>query len=149
VARVLKGMPVDKAEWQLDFAVKRSSGPLKKLLKSAVSNAENNFGLVKENLFIKDLIVNEGRKLKRGMPRAMGQSNLIEKKSSHLKMVLEEKVPGLKVKKTEAAVKEEKAIPEEEKFQTKAKKPMVETRKPVGPKTVLGGMKRFFRRKSI
>ena len=83
------------------------------------------------------------------MPRAMGQSNLIEKKSSHLKIILEEKVPGLKAKKPEPAVKEVKTVPEEEKFPTKTKKPMMETKKPVGQKGVLGGVRKFFRRKSI
>ncbi len=153
VARALKGLPVARAEHQLNFIVKRSSGPLGKLLKSAVSNAENNFGLVKDNLFIKELIVNQGVTLKRSMPRAMGQAGLIEKKSSHIKIVLEEKVPGLKAKKPELAAKENKTMVEEEKAQEKQKKPVMETKNPVLKKGVFGKVKnigrRFFRRKSI
>lgn len=155
VAQVLRGMPVEKAESQLDFTVKRSAGHLKKLLKSAVSNAENNFGLVKENLFIKELIVNEGRKLKRNMPRAMGQSNLIEKKSSHLRIVLEEKVSGLKRPRAErpaadidlpSGSKSQKS--DETRPQRKA------TSAPGRPtsapgRSVMGGVRKFFRRKSI
>lgn len=148
-AKFLRGMPVEKAEHQLSFVVKRSSGPLSKLLKSAVSNAENNFGLIKENLFIKELLVNEGVKIKRFMPRAMGQAGLIQKKSSHIKIVLEEKVPGLKARKPEPVVKEMKVEPEEEKFHDKTKKPVVESRKPLVKKEVFGGVRKFFRRKSI
>ena len=148
VAKVLRGMPVEKAEAQLNFTIKRSSGPMMKLLKSAISNAENNFGLVKENLFIKELIVNEGIKMKRSMPRAMGQAGLIEKKSSHIKIVLEEKVAGLKAKKPELVAKEAKGVTEEEKMHDKAKKPIIETQKPAAKK-VMGGVRKFFRRKSI
>ena len=147
-AMTLKGLAVDRAEAQLNFRVKRSAGPLAKLLKSAVSNAENNFGLMKENLFIKDLIVNEGVKIRRFMPRAMGQAGLIQKKSSHIKIILEEKVPGLRVKKSEPIAKEAKGIQEEEKIHDKIKKPIIETQKPA-VKKVLGGVRKFFRRKSI
>src|SRR3989344_5096720 len=140
VAKVLRGMPVEKAEAQLNFTIKRSSGPMMKLLKSAVSNAENNFGLVKENLFIKELIVNEGVKIRRFMPRAMGQAGLIQKKSSHIKIVLEEKVPGLKVKKSEPITKEAKGVHEEEKAHDKTKKPVIENQKPAAKK-VMGGVR--------
>lgn len=153
VAKILRGLPVEKAEQQLNFVVKRSSGPLGKLLKSAVSNAENNFGLVRDNLFIKDLIVNEGVKIKRFMPRAMGQAGMIQKKSSHIRIVLEEKVPGLKIKKPEFTAKESKMAVEEEKIQDKQKKPVMETKKPVAKKGVFGEVKnigrKLFRRKSI
>ena len=148
VARTLKGMPVARAEAQLNFRVKRSSGPLAKLLKSAISNAENNFGLVKENLFIKELVVKQGVKMKRSMPRAMGQAGMIQKKSSHIRIVLEEKVPGLKAKKPEPVPKESKTI-QEEKIQDKFKKPVMEAKKPMIKKEVLGSVRKFFRRKSI
>lgn len=147
-AQNLKGMTVERAQAELNFRIKRSSRPLAKLLKSAVSNAENNFGLVKENLFIKDLVINEGTKIKRFMPRAMGQAGMIQKKSSHVKIVLEEKVPGLKIKKPEPAVKGAKAE-YTEKVQDRSKKPVVEAQKPVPKKEVFGGMRKFFRRKSI
>lgn len=149
VAKGLKGLPVARAEAQLNFMVKRSSGPLAKLLKSAISNAENNFGLVKENLLVKDLIVNEGVKIKRFMPRAMGQAGMIQKKSSHIKIVLEEKVPGLKAKKQEPTVKEDKESLEETKIQEKIKKPVMELQKPLPKKESFGRVRKFFRRKSV
>lgn len=147
VAMALRGLPVEKAQMELSFRIKRSAVPLIKLLKSAVSNAENNFSLVKENLFVKNVIVNEGVKIKRYMPRAMGRAGMIEKKSSHVKIVLEEKVPGLKMKKPEPTVKEAKPEPLE-KAQEKFKKPNVEAKKPALGKEVFGGVRKFFRRKS-
>ena len=149
VARVLRGLSVTKAESQLNFIVKRTSGPLAKLLQSAISNAENNFSLVKENLFIKELVVNEGAKIKRTMPRAMGTAGMIQKKTSHIKIVLEEKAPGLKAKKPEPAAKEAKEEILEEKVHDKQKKPLMETKKPVIKKEVLGGVRKFFRRKTV
>ena len=153
VAKSLRGMPVERAEAQLNFIVKKSSGPLAKLLKSAVSNAENNFGLVKENLLVKDLVVNEGAKIKRFMPRAMGQAGMIQKKTSHIKIVLEEKVPGLKAKKPEPIRQEAKELKEETKTYDKVKKPVLETKPPIGKKGVFAGVKsvgrKLFRRKSV
>lgn len=153
VAMTLRGMTVERAEAQLNFRVKKSAGPLAKLLKSAISNAENNFGLVKENLFIKDLVVNEGVKIKRSMPRAMGRSGMIQKKSSHIKIILEEKVPGLKVKKQEPLPKEIKEPKVEAKTNDKPKKLLAETKKPLANKGVFGEVKnigkRLFRRKSV
>ena len=82
------------------------------------------------------------------MPRAMVQAGMIQKKSSRVKIVLEEKVPGLKMKKPEPAIKEVKPEPSE-KAQEKFKKPVVEAKKPVLKKEVFGGVRKFFRRKSI
>src|SRR3989344_4001322 len=105
VAALIKGKDALVAQQQLNFLVRRSSSPLAKLLQSAMQNAENNFGLLKDNLFVKEIIVNEGVKLKRFRPKAMGQAALIQKKSSRIKIILEEKVPGLKANKQELAAK--------------------------------------------
>jgi len=154
-AMILRGMPVERAEAQLKFRVKRSAGPLAKLLKSAVSNAEKNFGLVKENLFIKELTVNEGVKIKRFMPRAMGQAGMIQKKSSRVKIVLEEKVPGLKRSRAEVAsqLKSNPKTQEEEvkkESWEKSKGGELKQKAMSGQgRGVLGGVRRFFRRKSI
>src|SRR3989344_7003687 len=96
VARVLKGMDAMAAKHQLDYIIKKSSNPISKLLDSAIANGHNSFGLVKENLFIKNIVVNEGPKLKRFKPKGFGMASPIEKKTSHIKIVLEEKVLGLK-----------------------------------------------------
>ena len=91
VARAIKGMDAMTAKHQLDYIIKKSSNPISKLLDSAMANGHNGFGLVKENLFIKDIVVNEGPKLKRFRPKGFGMASPIEKKTSHIKIVLEEK----------------------------------------------------------
>ena len=96
LAGLLKGLDVEQAEAQLSALVKRGQSPVAKLLHSAVKNAENNFQLPKHNLFVKALLVDEGIKLKRFRPSAMGQAKPIQRKTSHLKLILAERVPGLK-----------------------------------------------------
>lgn len=98
VSDLVSGMDVSKAEGQLKFVNKGAARPLLKLLKSAVANATNNSKLEKDNLYIKSIIVNEGRKLKRYKPRAMGRATLVLKRSSNIDMLLAEKVESKKVK---------------------------------------------------
>lgn len=95
---VLKGQQVENAVGQLDRSSKRSASQIKKLLLSAVANAENNFGLDRKNLFVESMVVDEGTRLKRWLPRAFGRATPIWKRNSHVKIVLEETVPGLKKK---------------------------------------------------
>jgi large subunit ribosomal protein L22 len=92
VADLIRGMNVEDARIQLKFLSKRSSEPLLKLLNSAIANAQNNFGLEKNNLYISEMLVNDGPTLKRWRPRAMGRSAGIKKRTSHIIMVLDKKV---------------------------------------------------------
>ena len=96
VARAIRGANVSVAKSQLVHLIKKSAKPLSKLLDSALSNARNNFSLVKENLFIKDVIVDEGMKLKRFRPKGFGSTSPSTKRTSSIKIILEEKVPGLR-----------------------------------------------------
>ncbi len=155
VSDILKGLDAVAAKHQLNYFAKKSSAPLSKLLDSAMSNAHNNFGLVKDNLYIKDIIVNEGAKLKRFRPKGFGMTSPIEKKTSHIRIILEEKVPGLKAPKS--APREEHPVAEEgrekeagaEKKQIKSE--AKEIKKELGKRGGLFGKigKRFFRRKAI
>ncbi len=113
IAKMLCGMDVKEAENQLKFLVKGSVPSFEKLLKSAVSNAENNFGLNKNNLYIKNIIVDEGVKMKRWLPRAYGRASLILKRTSHVEMILAEKVEGKGRKKVEKTLKIKDVGPEE------------------------------------
>lgn len=90
VANLIQKMPVEKALQQLQFINKLASGPVAKLIKSAIANAEHNFELEKDNLFIKELTVNQGPTLKRSMPRAHGRATPIRKRTSHLNLTLSE-----------------------------------------------------------
>ena len=92
VADVIRGRPVQAAQEYLKFLSKSPRAPLAKLLKSAVHNAKHNYGLEPEKLFIKELRVDGGPTLKRQMPRAFGRAFPIRKRSSHITLVLGEKI---------------------------------------------------------
>ncbi len=89
-ANLVKGLPVETAIKQLMFSQKKSGPALVKLLKSAVSNAKNNLRLDYQNLYIKEIRVDEGPTLKRHMPRARGRAATIRKRASHVSVILAE-----------------------------------------------------------
>lgn len=153
IVDVVKGKGALKALQQLEFVIRRPAQPISKLLRSAIANAENNFNMVASNLYIKEFYVDEGVKLKRFRPKAMGAVGEIQKKTSHVHLVLAEKVPGLKAEKI--AKKEKEAIhthDHDENEQTKMKvdnKP--EIKMELGKKIVESkkGLRKMFQRKSI
>jgi large subunit ribosomal protein L22 len=153
VVGLLRGKTVNEALNQLEFMTKRSVHPIKKLINSAVANAENNFNMVKDNLYIKSFYVDEDIKLKRYRPNSRGVASPIQKKTSHIRIILDEKVAGMRREKTKAVEHEDRKNKEEEiKTQTlkdEMKKP--EIRKEIGPRgnvlTRLG--KRIFQRKAV
>ena len=91
VAGLIRGKNVDQAIAELSFLAKRASDPMKKLLLSAVANAQANFNIAKENLIVKELRVDKGIVMKRMMPAAMGTGHRINKRTSHIMIVLAEK----------------------------------------------------------
>jgi len=104
VVDAVRGMAVEPALAQLAFMNRAAARPVKKLLESAIANAEHNFKLEREGLFIKTALVNQGPTLKRWRPRAMGAAAPILKRTSHVTLVLESKTGA---KKKESAKKEE------------------------------------------
>lgn len=88
MANIMKGKSVKSAEAQLQFAQKAASLPLRKLLKSAVANAKHNFNIDVERLVIKTIRVDQGPTLKRSLPRARGMASRINKRTSHITLVL-------------------------------------------------------------
>ena len=90
VADLIRGKNVQEAEQILNIVVKRASKPLLKLLKSARANAKNNFHLDETNLYVSKITVDEGPKLKRWRARSRGQAYEIQKKTSHITLVLSE-----------------------------------------------------------
>ena len=102
VASLIKGKSVAQAIAELDFLAKRAGAPIKKLLLSAVANAKQQ-GVEMENLFVKELRVNKGIVMKRMMPAAMGVGHRINKRTSHINILLTEKV--ISVKKTKKVKK--------------------------------------------
>ena len=87
----VRGKKVEEALNMLAFAPQKGARILKKLLDSAVANAEQNADVDVDNLFIKKVYADEGPTLKRFRPRAQGRAARIRKRSSHLTVVLDEK----------------------------------------------------------
>jgi len=103
VLDVVRGMKVAKASDTLKLMNKRAAKPVMKLIDSAIANAEHNFELVKDNLYIKEIRADEAPTLKRWMPRAHGRATTIRKRNSHINVILSEikdsgKKEGKKVK---------------------------------------------------
>jgi large subunit ribosomal protein L22 len=90
-ADMIRGKGASYALTILKYTPKRAALPLEKLLKSAIANAKNNFQLGEDNLYISKLTVDEGPKLKRWRARAMGRAFEIQKKTSHITLVLAER----------------------------------------------------------
>ena len=84
VAQLIRNKPVEKALNELSFSKKRISQDVKKCLKSAIANAENNHGLDVDELIVVDAFVGKNIVLKRGRPRARGRFGKILKPFSEL-----------------------------------------------------------------
>ena len=84
VADEVRGMPVERAEQWLAFSPLKASHIIKKVLLSAVSNAEHNEGADIDELRVKEIYVNEGPTYKRGRARAKGRGTQILKRTSHI-----------------------------------------------------------------
>ena len=91
VADVVRGRNVNEAIKQLTFLNKKTAGLIKKLIESAVANAEYKKVMDVDNLYVKTIWVDQGPSLKRFRPRAQGRAYGIQKKTSHINVVLEEK----------------------------------------------------------
>ncbi|MBI4117634.1 MAG: 50S ribosomal protein L22 [Parcubacteria group bacterium] len=88
------GMKISSAQSQLLQQSKWAAKPILKLLLSAVANAEHNFGLEKNNLYIHTMTVDQGPIIKRWTPKAFGRATEVRKKTSHITLVLDEMIPG-------------------------------------------------------
>lgn len=91
VAEQIRGLEVKQAEAILKNLPKRAAEPLLLVLKQGVANALNNFKLNKDNLKIKRLEIGEGPRMKRIRFVSRGRIHQIQKRLSHIKMVLEDK----------------------------------------------------------
>ena len=91
VLDLIRNKPVDYAMATIKHTPKAACEYLEKLLKSAAANAENNFDMDKENLYVSECFVNEGPIMKRVMPRAQGRAFRIFKRTSHITVVLKER----------------------------------------------------------
>lgn len=88
VAKSLSGKKVSDANLSLKFMPKRAAAPLAKLLASAVANALADTSVRAEDLIVREVRVDKGTTLKRWLPRAFGRASRINKRSSHVTIVL-------------------------------------------------------------
>jgi large subunit ribosomal protein L22 len=91
VADLVRGKDVKEALAILMFTPRAASPIISKVLNSAIANAENNLNLNVDDLFVKEIYVNEGVRLKRLLPRAKGQGDIIQKRTSHIAVVVAER----------------------------------------------------------
>ena len=94
VIDLIRGKQVGEAIAILRHTPKAASPVVEKLLKSAMANAEHNYEMDVNNLVVSETYVNEGPTLKRFRPRAMGRASAINKRTSHITIVLSEKKEG-------------------------------------------------------
>ncbi len=91
VADQVRGLPVQDALDLLQFSPRKAAALIRKVVLSAVANAEHNLSLDIDDLFISKILVDEGPSLKRIMPRAKGRADRIVKRTSHITVVVAEK----------------------------------------------------------
>ena len=90
VLDLIRNQPADKAMAILKYTPKAACEPLMKLLKSAIANAENNNNMDVSKLYVAECSVSQGPTLKRIRPRTQGRAFRINKKTSHINLVLKE-----------------------------------------------------------
>ena len=89
VVDLIRNLPAQEALSVLKFAPQAASEPVAKVLASAIANAEHNFSLDPDTLFVSQAYVDEGPMLKRFRPRAQGRAYRIRKRTSHITVEVE------------------------------------------------------------
>jgi large subunit ribosomal protein L22 len=89
VVDLIRGLHVDEARRVLDFTPRAATVPVRKVLDSAIANAEHNHQLAADALFVSRAFVDEGPTLKRFRPRALGRAYRIRKRTSHITVVVD------------------------------------------------------------
>ncbi len=91
VMDLIRGKQLSEALNIVRFTPKAASPVLEKLLLSAAANAENNYEMNRDALYVAECYADQGPTLKRFRPRAQGRATMIRKKTSHITIILEEK----------------------------------------------------------
>ena len=94
VIDLIRGKQIGEALAILQRTPRAASPVVEKLLKSAIANAEHNYEMNVENLVVSEAFVNEGPTMKRFRPRAQGRASAINKRTSHITVVVAEKKEG-------------------------------------------------------
>lgn len=144
---VIKGLSANEAEAQLILSSRRSGDYLLRLLRSAIANATNNKKIPVTKLFVQNVYVNQGPKIKRGTPRARGSMALIEKKMSHVTIVLGVREEEKEKKFTITDTKKAKKVTKKEKKASAKTAAHEEGEKKA--RTKKGAVQKTFQRKSV
>lgn len=91
VVDLVRGKDVNEAQAILRYANKKGAPLVAKVLNSAVANAEHNFDMNADALYIHEVFVDEGPALKRMKPRAYGRADMIKRRTSHITVVVKER----------------------------------------------------------
>ncbi len=91
VLDLVRGLPVEEAEHVLRLTNRGAATPIAKTLKSAVANAEHNHALDADELFVAEAFADEGPTLRRYRPRARGRATRINKRTSHITIVVSDR----------------------------------------------------------
>jgi len=144
VADLIRGKSVEEAQTVLSFTTKKAAQTLLKLLNSAIANAKN-LELDPANLYIAKILVDEGPKYKRWIARARGRADQIQKKTSHVTIVLDE------ITKKPKKVKPGKKMEKVEKIEkiSKPERPKPKPEKEIPKPKIEKGIRRIFRRKAF
>ena len=146
LADLIRGKKVSEARTLLNFSLKKGKEPLKKLLDGAIASARHNFQLEEGDLRISEIKVDEGPKLKRWRARARGRAAEIQKKTSHITLILSgEEKKRKREKPKEKVLEREEITKEKPKLKPEAPKP----EKEITPTKIPFGRKRIFRRKAF
>jgi large subunit ribosomal protein L22 len=88
---LIRGKNVEEARAILQFATHKAAAPIHKVLRSAIANAEHNYDMNVDELYVKTAFVDAGPSLKRLIPRAQGRADVLKKRSSHITIIVSEK----------------------------------------------------------
>lgn len=88
---VVRGLSAVQAQAQLQFVPGKAADVMAHVLKSAIANAEHNFSMLKENLTVTDIVIDEGYRMKRSQPRSKGMANPIVRRTSHVTVIVEDR----------------------------------------------------------
>jgi large subunit ribosomal protein L22 len=100
VVDLIRGMQAGEAAAVLRFAPQAAAEPVRKVLESAIANAEDKDGVAADLLFVTQAYVDEGPTIKRFRPRAQGRAYRINKRTSHITVVVDERTPVQRTRRT-------------------------------------------------
>lgn len=94
VIDLIRGKDIGEAIGILKNTPRKASRLIEKVLNSAVANAENNNDMIAEELYVKEAFINEGPTMKRWKPRAQGMASPINKRTSHISIIVSDQKEG-------------------------------------------------------